>query len=69
MTEEEWLACEDPLKMLEWLRGSGRLAEREARLFAIACCRNAQPRVWGEAAKGVLAAAERHADCLASEGV
>src|SRR5262245_13795162 len=67
MTEAEWLECKDPEAMLESLRDSGWLTERKARLFAIACCRHAQPRLWGEAAEGVLAAAERHADVFASE--
>jgi hypothetical protein len=42
VTEAEWLACTDPRKMLEFLRGSSNLSERKARLLAIACCR----RVW-----------------------
>jgi hypothetical protein len=31
MTEAEWLACADPEKMLEFLRG--RASERKLRLF------------------------------------
>jgi hypothetical protein len=37
MTEAEWLACDDPMPMLEFLRG--KVTERSARLFACACCR------------------------------
>ena len=37
MTEAEWLTGNDPLKMLEFLRGTA--SDRKLRLFLIACCR------------------------------
>src|SRR4051794_28318440 len=37
VTEAEWLACADPTRMLEFLRG--KINERKLRLFSCACCR------------------------------
>jgi hypothetical protein len=37
MTEQEWLTCTKPEKMLEFLRGNA--SERKLRLFACACAR------------------------------
>ena len=34
MTEADWLTCDDPREMLEFLRG--RAGERKLRLFAVA---------------------------------
>jgi hypothetical protein len=66
MTEAEWLACDDPHDMLQFLRG--RAGERKLRLFAVACCR----RVWDEIPPGVarqaVEAAERAADSLSTSG-
>jgi hypothetical protein len=41
MTEAEWAVCQNPDKMLEYLRG--RVSDRKLRLFGCGCCR----RVWG----------------------
>jgi hypothetical protein len=45
MTEAEWLACENPAPMLEFLRG--RASERKLRLFAVARCRLFRPH-WSD---------------------
>jgi hypothetical protein len=64
MTEQEWLACPDPQKMLEFLRG--KASERKLRLFACAfgrAVRDSQ-RLLGPS---TVAVGERYADGLASD--
>lgn len=39
MTEAEWLACADPVPMLEFLQAHERASARKLRLFAVACAR------------------------------
>jgi hypothetical protein len=65
MTEAEWLACEDPEPMLEFLRG--KASDRKLRLFAVACCREISPYLKGERCHRSLEVAERYADGKASE--
>ena len=46
MTEAEWLACNDPTPMLEFLRGNA--SDRKLRLLAIACIRQSWRDPGGE---------------------
>jgi hypothetical protein len=64
VTEAEWLACTDPVAMLEFLRD--KASDRKLRLFACAYCRavrESQHMLPGTA----VAVAERYADGLASD--
>jgi hypothetical protein len=69
MTEAGWLACDDPQKMLEFVRGNA--SDRKLRLFACACCRRIghllSDERCQEAAKAVKAA-ESFADGLTPGG-
>ena len=62
MTEAEWLACTDPLPMLEFLRGQA--SARKLRLFAAACCRRVWHLVPDPRWRDAVEAAERYADGL-----
>src|SRR6266496_2487102 len=66
MTEAEWLACTDPLSMLDFL--SDKTNARKLRLFAVACCRRVchlLPKV----VRKLVQASERYADGLIGEEV
>jgi hypothetical protein len=72
MTEAEWLACKDPDKMLEFLRG--KASDRKLRLFACASCslrhgkhfRTIPVEVGGDPGQKAIQVAELYADGLAS---
>jgi hypothetical protein len=65
MTEQEWLACTDALRMLDFLQG--KASDRKLRLFAVACCRpNLQCMIESRRRKAADVA-ERYADGLATE--
>jgi hypothetical protein len=60
MTEAEWLCCDDPALMLEFL--GARASERKLCLFACACCRRLKALLTDEDSQKVLGIAERYAD-------
>jgi hypothetical protein len=60
MTEEEWLACDDPAKMLEFEKGRESGSMRKQRLFACACCRRGG--FLDERCLDAVEVAERYAD-------
>jgi hypothetical protein len=67
VTESQWLAATDPAEMVDWLDQAGRLSERKARLFMVACCRRLWPQVMGGLGARAVKVAERYADGGATE--
>ena len=59
MTEREWLTCDDPMPMLDFL--GTRASVRKLRLLACACCRRLWPHL-SDKAKRSVEVAELFAD-------
>jgi hypothetical protein len=64
MTEAEWLACDDPEKMLDFL--NGKVTERKLRLLACACCRRIWDLLTDDRTRRAVEAGELYADGLIS---
>jgi hypothetical protein len=72
MNEEQWLTCDDPRSMMEWLRthrGESRRkrGRRRLRLFACACLRGIWRLLRQEGSRNAVCVAERYADGDATE--
>jgi hypothetical protein len=60
MTEAEWLSCNDPEELLNFLRG--KASERKLRLLACGCVRRLWPLVYDERGRQAVAAVEQLSD-------
>jgi hypothetical protein len=66
MTESDWAACNDPKDMVRFLKDGGKLSERKARLFAVACCFHCfWYRLQDDRTRIAAGVAARHAEGLA----
>jgi hypothetical protein len=63
VTEAEWLACDDPIRMLGFLEG--KASERKLRLFACAYCRLLWESMRDGRSRAAVETGERYADGLA----
>jgi hypothetical protein len=63
VTEQEWLMCNEPNVMLEFLRG--KASDQKLRLFACACCRRIWPLITHRRAREIIASVELRAEGLA----
>src|SRR5215204_2207964 len=67
MTEAEWLACTEPMLLLEFVRA--KVSDRKLRLFAVACCRRGRSILRSRTTLAALDALEAYADDLITRKV
>ena len=72
MNKAEWLACDEPRRMLDYVEVYHRAARtrqgrRRLRLLACACCRRLWHLAEGDKGRRAVEVAERYADGLASK--
>jgi hypothetical protein len=67
VTEADWDSCTDPKALLTFLPISSKLANRKARLLAVACCRRVWPLLTDDRSRRAVEVAERYADGLVTE--
>jgi hypothetical protein len=65
MTESEWVECNDPVQLLEFLRG--KASDRCLRLFCAACCRRVWHLLVDEQSRAAVEIVERFADGQATD--
>jgi hypothetical protein len=58
VTEQQWMECTDPLRMLLFLRG--KASDRKLRLFGCACCRRIWQLLPDQSNRDLVAAVEDH---------
>jgi hypothetical protein len=68
-TPEEWERCDDPAKMLAFLRTAGGASDRKLRRFACACCRRIGDVFTEERSRKAIEAGARFADRLLNQEV